>query len=287
MEKATTSFRSYLILLSVFLFFLLCWVFLNLFVPADNKLFDYFTDTYGLISALGASYGFMASKKWGGYKSAMGKSVGLLSVGLLFQFFGQVSYATYYYVFHIENAYPSIGDFFYFGSIPLYIAAIAELYKVLQMGKFVNSIFRWLVAIIIPAVFLTGSYLMFLKDYEVVQEAGITNLVATLLDFGYPLGAAVFLGLTVLAYIFSRSALGGKLKKDILFLFVGLVMQYIADAVYLSNTINESWRPGGLDDLFYLISYAMMGFTLITIGKSAEKISAYAHDRAASSTTAI
>jgi hypothetical protein len=250
---------------------------LNLFVPADSELFDYFTDTYGLVAASGAFYGLIASRRWGGYRSAMGRSVGLLSIGLLFQFFGQVTYAIYYYVFHIENAYPSIGDLFFFGSIPLYILAITELYRVLQLGKFVNNPLRWFVATIVPAVFLIGSYLVFLKDYEYIQGAGFSSLAATLLDYGYPLGAAVFLGLTVVGYIFSRSSLGGRLKKDILLLFVGLVMQYIADAVYLSSTINETWRPGGFDDLFYLISYATMGFTLITVGRSAGKIFDYAN----------
>jgi len=86
--------------------------------------------------------------------------------------------------------------------------------------------------------------------------------------------------MTVLAYFFSISTLGGKLKKDILLLFVALITQYLADAVYLSNTMNETWRPGGFDDLLYLVSYAMMGLTLITVGRSAEEIRKYANGSA-------
>lgn len=266
-----TSNKATFILFAVFFVYLAVWVILNLFFPLDHDYFNYFTDTYSIVAAIAGYFGFLAAKKWGGFGSYMGRSVGYLSLGLLAQFLGQVTYAFYFYVLHIENAYPSIGDIFYFGSIPLYIIAIFQLYKVLQIKISSGSITKKIIFVIIPALFLSLSYFIFLRDYEFMLDS-FTSYAATFFDFGYPLGDAAFVSLAVAAFLFSTSSLGGKLRNNIMLLFISLVMQFGADFVYLFHTMNETWRPGGLDDLFYLSSYVVMGFTLISIGKAAESL---------------
>jgi len=264
----SSSQTGTLLLSGFFLLYLVFWLVLNLFFPLDSEFFNYFSDTYGVAAAIGGLFGYLASRNWGGLKSIMGRSLAFFSAGLFFQFLGQVTYAIYFYMFHIDNAYPSVGDIFYFGSIPLYIIAIFFLFQILKLRVSLHSNFKRLVAVIIPLFFVTASYFAFLRNYEFDLGAVLTAFF----DFGYPFGEAIFLGLTIVAILFTSSALGGKLRKHIILLFVALITQYIADTIYLMHTTHDTWRAGGFDDLFYLSAYFVMGLTLMSFGKAFEEL---------------
>ena len=105
----------------LFVFFTLWWGFINLFLPRDNVLYEYFGHTYGLIAVWGGIWGFLISKGWGGAKSIMGRALIMFGLGLFAQEFGQLAYSYYIFVLKIEVPYPSIGDIGFFGTIPFYI----------------------------------------------------------------------------------------------------------------------------------------------------------------------
>ena len=250
-----------------FLLYLVLWVLLNLLIKHDSRLFDYFTDSYGIIAGIGGFLGVFAAKKWGGLGSLIGRSLSLFSIGLLFQFLGQISYAIYFYVFKIDNPYPSFGEIFYFGSIPIYIFAAWLLGSAVGIKHALKSGYNRLYAILIPLLMIGTSYYYFLKDYNFSQNSRIV----TFLDFGYPLGEATFMSIAILSYILSRNTLGGKLRNKVILVLFALFIQYSADTVFLVNTINNKWRAGGLDDLIFLVSYFLMGYSLLKFGKAAEE----------------
>src|SRR3989344_6674976 len=110
--RTKTSF----LVLTIFSLFTLWWLHINFFLKTTDSSHNLvFTDTYGIIALIGGIAGLFISKKWGGYRSLMGRSILFFALGLLLQEFGQLSYSVYYYVLHVEVPYPSVGDIGYFG----------------------------------------------------------------------------------------------------------------------------------------------------------------------------
>lgn len=255
----------FIILAVAYVAYLLWWIIINLFVPRDSAVFDYFTDSYGVIACLGSIAGFDAARKWGGLSSVLGKALFLFSTGLLFQFLGQVSYAVYFYVYNIDNPYPSFGEIFYFGGIPVYIIAVWFLGKASGSEISLKAMSKKIISIILPLSMMTGSYIVFLRNYEVDP----TNPLITFLDFGYPLGEAAFVALAILAFFLSKRWLGGTLKNSVLLILFALVIQYVADTHFLYQTFNDTWRAGGLNDMIFMTAYFAMGNAFIKFSGAA------------------
>lgn len=231
---------------------------------------DSFSDTYGILALLGGIAGMVIAQRWGGFRSQMGRAVSFFSLGLLAQAFGQAVYSAYYFLLDQEVPYPSLGDIGYFGSVLLYIYAIYCLAKVSGVRLSRKSFSGKLFAILVPLGLLLFSYTVFLKDYQVDTSAPLTSL----LDFGYPLGQAIYISLAILTFTLSRKILGGIMKGPILLVLFALVVQYVADFVFLYQASRETWEAGGISDFIYLTAYFMMTLALLSIGRAYRRIRA-------------
>lgn len=247
----------------IFLALTAWWVYLgqnDLVGETDQA--ELFSASYGMMALYGGILGLFVSQKWGGLKSLIGKSVFFISLGLLAQEFGQISYSAYTYLFHEEIPYPSVGDIGYFGSVLLYIVAIFYLIKALSPKSALSSKINLLWVIAVPLILLVGSYLFFLNGYEF----DFSNPLLVFLDFGYPLGQAFYISLAILAFLLSRRYLGGLMKPIVLFLIFALFMQYISDFMFLYRVNRDLWETGGINDYTYLVSYFVMTSALIAAG---------------------
>lgn len=260
---------SYFLTGGVFLSLLVWWAYNHIALTTDHSSNALLADTQWVLALVGGVIGIWAAQKWGGIKSVFGKSIFLLSVGLLAQVFGQVVYTYYARVQRIEAPYPSIGDIGFFGSVVFYIAAVYLLAKTAGASiKHTNTV-KKVISILLPAILLSASYIVFLKDYEVDWSAPLV----VLLDFGYPLGQAVFVSMALLTYFLSRGLLGGIMKTRILLLLAALVVQYAADYSFLYMFSRETWYPGGVSDLIYIVAYLLMGIALIQLASVAISLS--------------
>ena len=61
-------------------FFLAWWIYLALTDYKSQNLINGFGASYGLILILGASYGILNARKWGGFSSWLGKTMILLNL---------------------------------------------------------------------------------------------------------------------------------------------------------------------------------------------------------------
>jgi hypothetical protein len=217
---------------------------------------------YQVMAYFGAVIGLYSAKKWGGFKSILGKAIIFLSLGLLLQGFGQTVYTYFLFAKGIEAPYPSIGDIGYFGTIPFYIAGVIFLARVVGARFSFNSLKNYVIAVIIPVVALSVSYWMFLRGYEFDWSSPLTIF----LDFGYPLGQAVYVSIAILVLLFSRKVLGGIMRNTIWLLLFALIVQYLSDYVFLYQNSNELWYVGGINDYMYLFSYFLMTISLIKLG---------------------
>ena len=217
---------------------------------------------YQVMALFGCIVGFIASKKWDGYKSLIGKAIMFFSIGLLLQSFGQ-SVDSYYNYFKNEAIpYPSLGDIGFMGSVIAYIAGALLLLKATGFQVSAKSFQKRLIAIVIPLIVLISSYLFFLHGY-VFDWSNPTKII---LDFAYPLGQATYLSIVLIAYMTSFNYNLGAMKRPLLFILIALAFQYFADFTFLYQANAGTWYVGGANDFLYFSSYFLMALALLVMG---------------------
>lgn len=247
--------------ISLFLVLTIYWI-ITQFVPSLNthhQIYS-FSTIYGIEAVCGTFFGLLIAKQWGGMKSTIGMAIIMFSLGLFAQEFGQLVYSYYYIVLHLQSAdYPSLGDIGFFGSIPLYCAGIILLGKAAGAKGKLKSFKLTTLSLGITLLMLIVGYVLFLQKYTFDWS----NPIKIFLDFGYPLGEAIYISLAISTYFLSRGVLGGIMKNKILFILFALLIQFLADYVFLYQTNNNTWIDGGINDFMYLIAYFLMSLGLI------------------------
>ncbi len=248
----------------VFVIFSIVWIYIQQFnVEVSRDLRQIWGHTYWILPVFGGIAGLLISRKWGGYKSLLGKTILVLSIGLLFQSFGQIYSSWYVFFNNVESPpYPAIGDIGFFGSVLIYIYGVMLLSKLSGLNFSIRKVHNKIWAFVVPISMLFLSYMLFLKGYEII---GISKM-QVFLDFGYPLGQAFYVSIAILSLLVSRNMLGGILKKPIWFLIFALIMQSLSDFVFIFQAINGNWYVGGINDYMYFVSYFLMTLALIRMG---------------------
>lgn len=266
------SFRATVLMVfltTLFIFYSLFWAYTYLYKPSDSFETQLFTVTYGLIALCGGFGGLYISSKFGGIKSFLGRATVSFSLGLLFQEIGQLLYSYYIYILKIELPYPSVGDLFFYGTIPLYIYGAYMLFKiVVPFRSFITNWYYYVVSTVVPLGLLGLSYLLFLKDYTFDSS----SLFTSILDFGVPLGQIVYISIALLTYFFSVKALGGALKRGIVLVILALLCQYVADFTFLWQANSGTWYPGNTNDATFMLAYFVMSVALLDINNAIRSI---------------
>ncbi len=262
--------RTSLLALGAFAVLALWWLVLSPFspTPETESARNIWGGIYQIMAYLGGISGLLISHKWGGLKSLLGRSVMAFSIGLLCQGFGQTVYTYYLFTQHIAAPYPSLGDLGYFGTIPFYVYGAVLLAKVSGVKISLKSYTYKLQALFIPILMLLISYVLFLREYVFDFSAP----VKTFLDFGYPMGQAIYVSIAILTFVLSRNILGGIMRRPILFFLFALVLQYLCDYIFLYQFNAGNWYVGGINDFMYLTSYFLMTLALIYLGQTFNKI---------------
>ncbi len=256
--------------IAILFFILISLWWLYIFLSGFEQTFQNyaFAATYGLMAAWGGIWGLLISKKWGGFSSTIGKAIIALSLGLLAQEFGQLTFSYYNIFSNIEIPYPSLADVGFFGSVILYIIGISLLAKASGAKFVLKTIVNKFQVVIIPMVMLIISYFMFLRDYEF----DFSDPLRVFLDFGYPFGEAIYISIAILTYTLSRKLLGGVMKSRILLIIFAFVVQYIAESNFLYQTLQETWVNGGYGDYIYFLAYFIMTLGLIQLKTVLDKL---------------
>lgn len=227
-----------------------------------------FGATYGLINLWAAFCGLMIARKWGGWSSVIGRAISVLSLGLLAQEFGQLIFSYHNVFLGVEVPYPSLADIGFFGTIPFYIYGIYCLAKAAGVKFSLNTFINQFQALIIPVIILSASYFIFLREYTIDWS----DQIKTFLDFGYPLGEAVYISIAILTFSLSRKLLGGVMRNKILFVVLAFILQYVAEFNFLFQNNNGTWVNGGYGDYLYFLAYTAMALGLIQFKTVLSKI---------------
>lgn len=254
-----------LLLLILFLFFS-GW-FVGAYLPGSLKIKGtvLLSEVYGVVTLLGGIYGLLIAKRWGYFKSYFGKTIILISIGLLLQEFGQLDYSYLNSVKHVAVPYPSYPDIGFFGSIPVYIFAAIYLFKGLNIMSIIKkSPLKLILGIIIPIIILVVSYWFLLRGYS---TGGKSN-AAIFFDFAYPIGQAIYVSIALITLIFVTKQLGGLMKYPVLLLLIAYLTQYASDFNFLYQTLHSTWAPGHYGDYIYFLAYCITTYSLIKLNSA-------------------
>lgn len=249
-----------LALATYFLFLIIWWFYINLTGLKDDQQNYLFGASYTLISIYGGVYGMKVSKRWGGIKSAVGRSLFFLAFGLFAFSLGQIIWTYFNIIQKVTVPYPSIADIGYILSIPAYLLGMVSLARVSGARFALKKRNAKILVVTTPFIMLLFSYLVFLKDYQF----DLTQPIKIIIDFGYPLGQALTISMAILALILTRNYLGGIMKNRIRYIIFALVFQYATDFSFLFQAAHGTYVNGGVIDLMYASSFFIMTAGLIS-----------------------
>lgn len=256
--------KSTPLILSIVLFTVLSiwWAVLALTSQAEDFSRYIFGASYGVMALFGGIYGVVTSRKWGAYKSSLGRAILFLACGLLLAEFGQLVFSYYNIIKKELVPYPSLADIGFFGNMSFYVLGGFALAKVLGVSNQIKKNLRKLVVgIVLPVILLASTYKVFLVGYD---PSGV-SMLQKILDFGYPLGDAIYVSVALVALLCVARILGGSMRKPLMLLLFAFMVQYVADFNFLYQISHETWVNGGYGDFLYLFAYFVMTLSLIKI----------------------
>lgn len=235
------------------------WFLLASEATLSNYLFTLFE---GLIPLWGGLYGLYLGKKWGFLKSAVGRAVTFLSLGLISWATGTMIFVGYYnLIANVEIPYPSVADAAYIISWPLWSIGMINLSRATGAQYALRNKLGKLVLIVIPIIAIFLSYYLLIA----VARAGSidfsdSGLLKIFFDLAYPIGDIIILTLAVLIYGLSLKYFGGRYRFGIYILLLGFVLNYFADFTFSYTTTVETFYPGGAADLLFTLAMIALSY---------------------------
>lgn len=249
------------IILSYYLLLLVWWVKILLSgqqTGSENYLFG---AVYPILALIGGVNGLLISRIYGGWSSVIGRAIIFLSLALLGQVFGQFTWSYFNIVAKVEIPYPSIADIGYFAVIPFNILAMLSFAKASGANFSLKTLMGATQAILIPLAILTVAFWLFLKGYQF----DFSMPIKIFLDFGYPIGEAIYISLAILTFLLSKKFLGGIMRSKILFIVFAFVIQFTTDYFFLYTVSKNIYYNAGPVDLMYATSFGIYSIALLNL----------------------
>lgn len=221
---------------------------------------------FGLIPLVGGIVAIFRSHIWGGLRSAVGKAVFYIGLGILLWGCGEMIWSYYNFFLGVAAPYPSLADIGFAPSIFFY--GLGSMYLSNATGaKFAwrNHYAKLFVTIALAIISFFSYYILVtVARNGIVIPPGETTLKA-ILDVAYPLGDFVALCLAVIISGLSFRYLGGKYKADINSILLGLGVMFVADSLFSYTTTVGTYYNADFGDLLltvgvFLLTFGVLGF---------------------------
>ncbi len=221
---------------------------------------------FGLIPLFGGITAIIKSSVWGRFKSAIGKAVFFIGIGLFLWGVGETVWSYYNFFKGIAAPYPSIADLGFAPSIFFYGLGAVYLSKATGAKYGLKS--KTAKAVVILAAVITSilSYYILI----VIARGGILlpegeGALKAILDIAYPFGDFLALAVAVIISGLSFKYFGGKYKIDIFSILAGLAVMFIGDSIFSYATTVGTYYNGNYGDLvltvgLFLITFGILGF---------------------------
>lgn len=224
---------------------------------------------FGLIPFFSGIVAMRTSRIWGGFKTAIGKAVFFIGLGIFLWGCGENIWSYYNFFMGVPAPYPSLADLGFAPSIFFYGLGAFYLSKVTGAKFGLRNVYAKIFVVVAPLILLALSYYAFVIVARggVLVPAGETAL-KTVLDIAYPFGD--FVAVTIAAVISGLSFryMGGRYTLDIIAVLLGLAVMTAADFIFSYTTTVGTYYNGNFGDLMlttglFLLSFGVLGFTKI------------------------
>jgi hypothetical protein len=250
-----------------FVFLVLGWAYLYITHSKDGLDNYTYSFAFGLVPLIGGIIGMVRAKMWGGLKSALGKAVFFISLGLFWWGFGETIWSYYNFFKDVAAPYPSIADIGFAQSIFFWIIGTFFLAK--ASGAWFalrKSSTAKLVTVLVTVGLTALSYYMLVK----VARGGVLvpegeSPLKLVLDIAYPLGDFLALILASTVFILSFKYFGGYYRLSIVSILLGLATMYFGDFVFSYTTTTGTFYNASPGDLIlttglFLMTFGVLGF---------------------------
>lgn len=254
------------ICLIFFIFLVVFWILLFL-SGSKTGFYNYlYSFLFGLIPLIGGFISMKNSKLWGGLKSAIGKAVFFIGLGLFCWGSGETIWSYYNFFLNEPAPYPSLADIGFAPSIFFYGLGAFYLSKATGAKYGLRNIYAKIFTVAAAILVAAISYYILV----IVARGGVIvppeeTLLKTVLDIAYPLGDFLALVISVIISGLSFRYFGGKYLLDIISILLGLAVMFVADSVFSYTTTAGTFYNGQFGDLLlttglFLLTFGVLGF---------------------------
>ncbi len=252
--------------LSFFIVLFIFWAILY-YLGLKEGFYNYlYSFLFGLIPFFAGIIAMLRAKFWSGFKSAVGKAIFFVGLGIFLWGCGEIIWSYYNFFMNVPAPYPSLADLGFAPSIFFYGLGTFYLSKATGAKFGLRNKYAKFFVISTPLLILALSYylLVVVARGGVLIPEGETPL-KILLDLAYPLGDFVGLTLGVIISGLSFKYLGGKYALDIYAILLGLGVMFVADTIFSYTTTVGTYYNANFGDLIlslgtFLLSFGILGF---------------------------
>lgn len=250
-------------------FYIILVIFWGLLFLSGEKTSFYnylYSFLFGLIPLVGGLIAMISSRMWGGLKSAIGKAVFFIGLGLFCWGFGETIWSYYNFFLGEPAPYPSFADLGFAPSIFFYGLGAFYLSKATGAKFGLRNMYAKVFTVVDIVLVSAISYyiLVVMARGGIIVPPGET-LLKTVLDIAYPLGDFLALVISVTISSLSFKYFGGKYLLDIISILLGLAVMFVADSVFSYTTTVGTFYNGQFGDLLlttglFLLTFGVLGF---------------------------
>jgi len=223
-----------------------------IFIPFKEEfsLARYFITSFGqfFVIFLAVIIGYEKIKSFT-FKSAIGKSIIFISLGLLSWGIGALIWFYYNAILKTEVPYPSLADIGFLGTIPLAAYGLFLLLKNIKIEFDIKTILK---LVLIPIIVFIFTYWLFINT----KLAEDVSALEKILNVTYPMGDVVFLSFT---FVILTLIKGGKLFKPFGIICLGFIIEAIADFSFSWTTAIETYYSGNWVDMLFVLAFFTLG----------------------------
>ena len=236
----------------------IAWFVLIYLTGTTDDTINLYSNIYGIIPLLSGIYGLFLAQRWGGMKSAVGKAMSFLSLGLITWGVGMAVWLYYNIILNVEVPYPSLADAAFIISWPLWGIGAAFL-SIATGAKFGAQGKGRIILFAIPLTIIASSYYFLVTIARQGVVSTYEDGLKTFFDLAYPIGDVVILSVALLIIGLSYKYFGGIYKIAIYLILSAFVVNYFADFTFSYTTSLGTYYNGSLADILFATTMFIFG----------------------------
>lgn len=215
--------------------------YVGLIGPLSNAIFPVIAFAAVISSAF-------AARKYGPKPSKLHTIWMCFTVGMMFWFLGELSWAIYTFALNVEIPYPSIADIFWLtGYVPFFIALYIY-------GRLFASVLSKRTIAFIATIIIISGVVVSIAIIVPVLEVG-KDLATLTIDLAYPLLDITLLSTALVGLtIFQKGSLG----KSWLLIFLGILFNVAGDMIFSYTTAQGTYYNGHPSELLFIYGYLFL-----------------------------